>query len=218
MTNSRIDLLTAYLDPCDVFADIGCDHALCTKHMLDTGKCRAAIATDISDKCLQKARDLLADYAALGRCSFICTDGLDGVPDADEVLIAGMGGEEMARILERRIPHKFVLQPMRNVSKVRITLISHGACITQDTVFRADGFYYVLLKGLSAESFAGHAEEYTPLETEYGKEYRSAAVQEYLAYELDKKLRYAEQIEAPREQDRIWKDIRLLKEALGYTS
>ncbi|MCD8286109.1 MAG: class I SAM-dependent methyltransferase [Clostridia bacterium] len=218
MIPSRIATLTSYLDPCDTFADIGCDHALCTKYMLDNGLCRKAIATDISDKCLQKARDLLAEYALQGRCEFICTDGLDGVPEADEVLVAGMGGEEMARILERRMPPKFILQPMRNFAKVREALISHGACILQDTVFKADGYYYVLLKGACTGAHEGPAEEYTPLELEYGKGYGSPEVREFLSYELEKKQRYAQGIEAPREQDRIWKDIQLLKEALGYAS
>ncbi len=220
MTPSRIAILTTFLDPCETFADIGCDHALCTKYMLDTNKCRRAIATDISEKCLQKARDLLADYAQEGRCSFICTDGLDNVPDADETLIAGMGGEEMAKILDRKVPSKFVLQPMRNFAKVRMSLLSQGAHITQDTVFRADGYYYVLIKGFSAGAYEGPADSadaYTPLELEYGKEYRTPAVQEYLAYRLERKQRYAEGIAEPREQDAIWKDIQLLKEALGLS-
>lgn len=217
MYGSRIDILTSFLDPCDVFADVGCDHAFCTKYMLDSGKCRQAIATDLREKCLQKAIDLLGDYAGEGRCLFFCTDGLDGVPYADEVLIAGMGGEEMARILSRRIPPRFVLQPMRNVSKVRKTLITHGARILQDTVFKADGYYYVLLKGVSAEDGEGPAEPYTALEMEYGKEYKSAAVQEYLAYRLERKERYAAGIAEPREKDTIWKEIQLLKEALGLS-
>ncbi len=217
MTPSRIAILTSFLDPCKTFADIGCDHALCTKYMLDSGMCRRAIATDISEKCLQKARDLLADYAKEGRCSFICTDGLDGVPDADETLIAGMGGEEMAKILDRKVPSKFILQPMRNFAKVRASLISQGACIAQDTVFKADGYYYVLIKGYAAGAYEGPAEEYTPLELEYGKEYKSKAVQEYLAYRLERKSRYAEGIAEPREKDAIWKDIQLLKEALGLS-
>ncbi len=257
-----------------MFADIGCDHGFCTRYMLQSGMCERAVATDISDKCLQKARTLLAAYAAEGKCSFICTDGLDGVAGCDEVLIAGMGGEEIAKMLDRcYIPEKFILQPMHNVSKVRACLLSHGAEITQDTVFNADGFYYVLIKGRAgsaagevagadtctdtcagsvaatdtgsyagteagtytvpaagtdactdayadadadADADAGTCFGYTRLELEFGKEYRSAPVREYLMHELEKKQRYASGIESPRPEDKIFKDIQLLREALGY--
>ena len=97
----RIDIICSHLPEADVFADIGCDHGYCTQYMLKNRRCRLAYISDISAGSLQKARTLLAREVEEGRCIPVVADGLDGVKECDLVLIAGMGGEEIVRILER---------------------------------------------------------------------------------------------------------------------
>ena len=116
----RLSLICTHIPACRVFADIGCDHGYCTAYVLEKGLCERAYVSDISAACLKKAETLLAAEIAAGRCVPVCADGLDGVQDADCVLIAGMGGEEIVRILSRApLPEHFILQPMHNVEKVR---------------------------------------------------------------------------------------------------
>ena len=58
----RINKLVDSLVSCKVFADIGCDHGYVSKEMLKQGKCERVVISDISEKCLKKAEDLLIDY------------------------------------------------------------------------------------------------------------------------------------------------------------
>ena len=88
----RIDKLCAYLTPCKTFADIGCDHGYCTQYMLKNNLCDSAVISDISEKCLSKAKNLLKDYIADGKCIPVCCSGLEQIENSvDLVLIAGMG-------------------------------------------------------------------------------------------------------------------------------
>ena len=61
MTN-RLNQIFSVLPSCEVFADIGCDHGYVAKAMLDSGKCKKVIVSDISEKCLFKATTLLQFY------------------------------------------------------------------------------------------------------------------------------------------------------------
>ncbi|MDE6868346.1 MAG: class I SAM-dependent methyltransferase, partial [Clostridia bacterium] len=142
----RITRLCSYLDKCNVFADVACDHGYCTKFMLDSGLCKKAIVSDISEKSLSKARILLADYIGKGACSAVCCDGLEKVKGADCVLIAGIGGEEIIKILRNgEIPQNFIFQPMKNAKDLRIFLLERGSVLTCDDVFFDGKNYYNII-------------------------------------------------------------------------
>ncbi len=151
---------------CSSFGDVGCDHGYCTKYMLDRGLCDTAYVSDISQKSLKKAEILLFSYMQEGRCLSICCDGLSGYTSLpEEVLIAGMGGEQIIKMLKGAIPQKFVLQPMKNEQKVRRFLIDSGCRITYDGIFKDDKYYF-LIKGTKQ----GPAYLYTDMETEFGRD------------------------------------------------
>ena len=161
----RLSLICAHIPACRVFADIGCDHGYCTAYVLEKGLCERAYVSDISAACLKKAETLLAADIAAGRCVPVCADGLDGVKDADCVLIAGMGGEEIVRILSRApLPERFILQPMHNVEKVRRHLLARGAHIEEDFTFE-DGKFYDLIVGSAAGG-----DVYSDFEYRYGRD------------------------------------------------
>ena len=145
----RIEKLCAYLDCCELFIDVGCDHGYCTEYMLKKNLCERAIISDISSKSLEKAKVLLKDYIDCGRVAYVVADGLDGIDDSvDEALIAGVGGETITEILKKGfIPKKFVLQPMHGVRGVREFLVDSGAKIIVDEPFFYGGKYYFVIKG-----------------------------------------------------------------------
>ena len=124
----RLRILCGEIPVCDVFADVGCDHGYCTQYALEHGLCRKAYISDISAKSLQKAETLLAPYIAEGRVESVCCAGLEKIPrEAEAVMIAGMGGEEIISILKNGfLPQKLLLQPMQNVPKVRAFLLENG--------------------------------------------------------------------------------------------
>ena len=143
----RLNKIFDLLPDCDVFADIGCDHGYMTLAMLKSGKCKKAIISDVSEKCLQKARDLLRLYIENGVVESAVSDGFDNVGECDLALIAGMGGEEICSILIRResLPQKLVLQPMKNTDKVRRCALQLGYRFIKDFTFFSAGKFYDII-------------------------------------------------------------------------
>lgn len=197
----RIKKLCSYLDPCESFADVGCDHGYCTEYMLQNGLCKKAIVSDVSEKCLLKAKNLLNDYVRCGICTAECCDGLEKIPsETDLVLIAGMGGEEIIRILKNSfVPRRFVFQPMKNAERLRSFLLEAGCELTLDDLFFADGKYYFIVKGRRT----GLPRPYTEEEIRFGKDsLKNKLLCEMLEAELQKKRKYlsAEMSEESRRQ------------------
>ena len=160
----RIEKLCTYLSRADVFADVGCDHGYCTEYMLKNDLCGRAYISDISAKSLQKAETLLASYIREGRCIPVVADVLQGIGEpCDLVLIAGMGGEEIIKIISGTLPDRFVLQPMKNTDKVR-SYLSGRVKFIRDETFRIGETYYDVVVGERGE------EMLTPLEIKYGRD------------------------------------------------
>ena len=162
----RLQTVCGQLSPCDTLADVGCDHGYCTLYALERGLCRRAVISDISRSSLHKAEELLSSYIAEGRVESVCCAGLSQVPrNCDQVLIAGMGGEEIVKILEGSfLPQALVLQPMKNTEKVRAFLLEKGYCLVRDFLFYDGPKHYDLLR---AERGAP-PRAYGSLELEFG--------------------------------------------------
>lgn len=144
----RLKEIFINIDECEVFADVGCDHGYIAKAMLKSGKSKKVIVSDISAKCLQKAIDLLSKEIAENKAVAIVSDGFKNLPQCDLALIAGMGGEEIISIIENapKLPEKLILQPMKNLEKVRTFLVEKGYKIILDYVFYKNGKFYDLIK------------------------------------------------------------------------
>ena len=155
-----------------VFADIGCDHGYIAKAMLESGKCEKVIVSDISEKCLNKARELLSENIANGSAESVVSDGFDKVFGVDVALIAGMGGSEIVGILSDKkygfIPKRFVFQPMHDGEKLRRYILANEGYIERDFTFK-DGKYYEVLVGGRRKKDAP-VQSYTEAEYEFGKE------------------------------------------------
>ncbi len=144
----RLKEIFSNIDECEVFADVGCDHGYIAKAMLKSGKCSKVIVSDISAKCLQKAIRLLSEEIAQNKAVAIVSDGFKNLPICDLALISGMGGEEIISIIENAptLPKKLILQPMKNLEKVRTFLVENGYKIILDYVFYKNGKFYDLIK------------------------------------------------------------------------
>lgn len=184
----RIKKLCRYLDGCDSFADVGCDHGYCTLYMLKSGKCKTAVVSDVSEKCLNKAVSLLGEYISAGKARAVVCDGLEKIPrDISEVLIAGMGGEEIISILKNSfVPESFVLQPMKNARLVRAFLASRGAEISADEYFESGGKFYCVIKGRAE----GKETAYSEAELEFGKNFAADGTREFIKSVISKNRAY----------------------------
>lgn len=106
--------------------DVGTDHAYLPIWLLKTGKISQALAADVNPGPLDAARRDGEKYGVDGGLSFRLSDGLRQIrpEEAQDVVIAGMGGELMLRIISEtpwlRDPEKqLVLQPMSSVAELR---------------------------------------------------------------------------------------------------
>ncbi len=170
---SRINEIFCAISPAKSIADVGCDHGLVSKLILENGLTKNLIFTDISDKCLNKARELLSDYVDTGLAKGYRTDGLKGVDGAvSEVVICGMGGEEIIKILEESVRRlsieRVVLQPMKNSKEVRRFLIENGFVIGLDYTFFKQDKYYDLITAVKLTD--NIKDFYTDLEYEFGRQ------------------------------------------------
>ena len=104
--------------------DVGTDHGYLPVYLLQEGVIPAAIATDIGQAPLDHARRTAAAYGLSKRLSFRLCDGLAAVSpeEVDTVVIAGMGGETIAAILDA-VPwageKDLLLQPMTRAELLR---------------------------------------------------------------------------------------------------
>ena len=180
--SKRLEKIFSYLTSCEYLADVGCDHGYIAKLALDSGIAKKVCVSDISEKSLNKAINLLSDYGD-EKVFSVVSDGLELVPNTvDQVLIAGMGGEEIVKILSSShfLPKKLVLSPMKNGEKVRKLLIELGYEIVHDTIFSdGDKFYFLITADFGGKSV------YTDMELEFGKESLKSKV---LVLYLDQKI------------------------------
>ncbi len=210
---NRIKKLCLYLDPCESFADVGCDHGYCTEYMLKNDLCKSAVISDVSEKCLEKAQKLLSCYIAEGRVKAVCCDGLSEIPEAtSQVLIAGMGGEEIVNILKNSfIPQTFLFQPMKNIRLVREYLISRGVEITADEYFESGGKFYSVIKGKKE----GQAVHYTEAMLQFGGNLSHEGTRGYIKSELAKKRGYLERNLGEGAREDILRQINFMEEVLA---
>lgn len=146
--------------------------------------------SDISEKSLSKAESLLASHIKDGSCAAVCCDGLKKIDiEINEVLIAGIGGEEIIKILkEAYIPEKFVFQPMKNVAALRSFLLKSGCLILQDDIFTDGKNYYFIVKGCRC---GGYKEIYSEAQLLYGRDSLfNPVLSSFLNEELKKKKSY----------------------------
>ncbi len=161
---SRLEILFDLIGEGEVFADVGCDHGYIAQMVIKSGKYKKVILSDISKKSLDKAINLLSPYG--DKVEFIVSDGFEGYTTTpDGAIIAGMGGEEIVKILSGDIlPNSLVLAPQKNTDKVRKILLDRGYKILKDFTFYSQGKFYDAISAVKGEDF------YSPKELIFGRD------------------------------------------------
>ena len=108
--------------------DVGTDHALLACYLAQTGA-KSVIASDVREGPLEAARRTVMQQG-VDNVTAVLSDGLDKIDYADDVVIAGMGGELIARIIAgcRFLSEdtRFILQPMTKADTLRRELCRSG--------------------------------------------------------------------------------------------
>ena len=115
----RLGLCASFVRPGCRLADIGADHAHLSVWLACRSAVRSAIAADVREGPLSAARRTIARCGVESLVSARLSDGLRAIrpEEADDIVIAGMGGELIARIVGEApwlcTPERhLILQPM----------------------------------------------------------------------------------------------------------
>lgn len=135
----RLQSVAGLVPPGARFADVGTDHAYLPVWLILNGIIDRAIASDLREGPLERARQTAERYGAAERLSFRLCDGLSGIApgEADVIAIAGMGGETIAQILAAAPwtaegARSLLLQPMTAHPELRTWLNGHGFRIVRE--------------------------------------------------------------------------------------
>lgn len=133
-------------------ADIGTDHALLPTALVAQGICPGAIASDIRKGPVAAATRTVRDAGLTEQIDVRLGDGLQTVAphEVDDIVIAGMGGETIAAILEaapwvKHTAYRFILQPMTRGERLRRYLFENGFEIMEETAVNDTRHAYTVL-------------------------------------------------------------------------
>ena len=161
--------------------DVGTDHGYLPVALLQQGRILSAIASDIGAEPLEHARRTAQQYGVKGIDFRLCS-GLSAIApeETDVIVIAGMGGENIAQILAGAPwtadgRHTLLLQPQTKVELLRRWLSENGYACRDERLVWDKGKLYVVLQMAAGEAFtpeearlyAGFCLENDPLYGDY---------------------------------------------------
>ena len=158
MTNlpDRLKKIVELVPDSETVADIGCDHAYVSIELVMQGKAKRALACDINEGPLSSAKINIINAGLKGKIETRLSDGLNEVlpHEADTVVIAGMGGLLMEKILQDRLRDfdTFILSPQSDIEHFRHFLIDNRMIIRDEAMLMEDGKYYTVMTVISPDS------------------------------------------------------------------
>lgn len=175
--------------------DVGTDHAYLPCYLIKNHITAEVTAVDVNEKPLQRAEKTVASLGLQGQIKLFLSDGLQEVSsDTEDVVIAGMGGELIARILSdcpwaKAEQKHFILQPMTNTPYLRKYLYQNGFAIQKEVPVSENGHFYTVLLC----HWTGKEETITELFALIGKVPETAGIEadRYLTYQKERMGRIA---------------------------
>ena len=160
--DSRLSLCASFVRQDSKLADIGTDHAYLPVWLCQNGFCKSAVAADINPEPLSRGQLTIAQAGLEDKVKTRLSDGLKSISadEADDIVIAGMGGELIAKIIldceySRDKSKRFILQPMTKSELLIERLCQNGfEILSQDCCVASNKCYTVLLVQYSGEKRA----------------------------------------------------------------
>ena len=151
--SKRLQTVANAVTPGSRVADVGTDHGYVPIYLVERGLCPGAIAMDVNEGPLARAEEHIRAEGLSDRIQTRKSDGLVALApeETDAVVIAGMGGALMCRILQDATAfleagRELILQPQSEWFKVRRLLSVSGYRIIQEWFLEEEGKYYVVIK------------------------------------------------------------------------
>ena len=154
-------------------ADVGCDHGYLSIYLVSKKKVPSAIAMDVRPGPLSRARENISRYGLEDYIETRLSDGLMKMEpgEGDSLVIAGMGGPLMERILNDGVKvregfQELILQPQSDLPHFRHFLAEIGWEIVSEEMIKEDGKFYPMMKAVRNEF--GKKISYTEEEAWFG--------------------------------------------------
>lgn len=210
-------------------ADVGCDHAYIAIHLAENNIASSVIAMDVNKGPLSKAKENIALRGLGDKIETRLSDGLLklGAGEADSIVIAGMGGVLMVRILKEGESSlvgvkELILQPQSEMFLLRRYLHEKDYEILSEKMIKEDEKFYVIIKAVKTDRAECYDKDIFYL---YGKlllESQEPVVKEYLEREKRLKFQIREALGenltsgSARRQEEIEEELLKLEDALQY--
>lgn len=174
-----------------IVADIATDHGYLAEQLSKNEKIAKIYATDISQKCLDKTNKLKEEFK-LDKIETKLGDGLDAIDAADVIVVAGVGGYEIIKMLSNQNitingenkSNIFILQPSKNPVELRKFLIQKNIKIENDFICKSGGKFYPII---SADLKKYNDTETNIFNLYFGREnsIKNADFVDYLNYKIE---------------------------------
>lgn len=211
-------------------ADIGCDHAYVSIYLIKEGTASKVIALDINKGPLSRANENIKKYGFSQLIETRLSDGAKRLQpgEVDTLLIAGMGGALMVKILTESKEvvdscEELILQPQSEIFLVRKLLEQIGFQIVDEDMIIEDKKYYVMIKARKEKVNQGNNTK--EIYYRYGElllKRRNPVLKEFLKeglrgnQELIDRLKLGDSINGKKRIEEIRKEIEYIKEGLDY--
>ena len=225
--SKRMETVISMVTKGNKVADIGTDHGYVPIALIQRGIAPQAIAMDVRKGPLQKAKENRMAYQMEERIEIRLSDGLQQLKagEVDTIIIAGMGGVLIARILKEgetivQSVKELIVQPQSEIYKVRKQLHELGFQIVKEEMLIEEGKYYTVMKAVAGRQTYKDEVEYF-----YGKlllEERNPILYQWLekeyctTKELYKKIEYVDSPAAIIRKEELLHTLELIKGGIAY--
>ena len=192
MKKHRLEEIINLVEDNSIVADIGTDHGIVPYELIKSNKAKKVIASDISEKSLDKLREKLDYLDEPEKIILNVSDGLDNLNEyqVDTIIISGMGGNLIVDILNKNIDvaksaNCLILGANNSLSLLRKFLHDNSFEIIEEVdLFENDKYYQIIKVKVGKQLFLN---EY---EYEFGKfliDNKSENLKQYIQQQVDNK-------------------------------
>lgn len=150
--DNRLSMCASFVRENVKLVDIGTDHAYLPVWLVLNNKIKSALACDINEGPLSSGMETVNRYELGEKITLRLSDGLQNVRkcEADDIVIAGMGGELITKILSQCDWAKsegkhFILQPMTKCEVLIKWLCENGFEILEQDACECDNKHYTVM-------------------------------------------------------------------------
>lgn len=223
--SKRLQAVADLVKPVSTMADIGCDHGFMSIYLIQSKRCEHVIAMDVNEGPLLRAKEHILEHALQNQIETRLSDGgkalllqdfeKEGkqIPEAQGVIMAGMGGRLMTKILQDSKAvfgqmEQWILQPQSEPGLVRKTIRELGFFIEEENMVLEDGKYYSMLRAVPRSLALEETQnDSSPFHQDVLDQYGSYLIQngnscflDFLQYQIDQTKQILENLQGQQSE------------------